>query len=459
MIGLFPRTPQQQRTAAELAHRWGPDAVLVDGGPGPALRRMWTSLDAVVLFLPVGAAVRLVAPLLRDERTDPDVVCVDERFAVTLSGGGQAIAEQVAEVLGRVPVVPAGEPAGALDELVDLLSASVDGDLAGCAAAVAAGEPVLVVNPHGFPLPALPENASTTCDRPVWTVVVDDRRPRSEPGERELRIVPRTLVIGIGAVRGVSRTAVTGAISRLDREHGLDPRAIRAFATAEAKGAEAGLLDAVQDLGFWHSEDAAELPLRLYPPEELDAVPVPNPSTAVRAETGTGSVAEAAALRAAAELGTEDEARDAAEFAAVPGESAPGERTPVPPPSAAALVVPKTSGGGVTVAAARVRPRGRLTVVGLGPGPADLRTHRAETEIRRAAAVVGSAADLDRVRDLLHPGAHLRAGGAVEDAAALAAEGRAVALITTGDPEQLHAAARGRVDTAAVELRLVPGVR
>ena len=59
MIGLFPRTPQQQRTAAELAHRWGPDAVLVAGGPGPALRRMWTSLDAVLLFLPVGAAVRL----------------------------------------------------------------------------------------------------------------------------------------------------------------------------------------------------------------------------------------------------------------------------------------------------------------------------------------------------------------------------------------------------------------
>ncbi|WP_309148784.1 cobalamin biosynthesis protein [Saccharopolyspora gregorii] len=437
MIGLFPRTPQEQRTANELAARWGPDAVLVDGGPGPALRRMWSSLDAVVLFLPVGAAVRLIAPLLRAERTDPEVVCVDEHFAVTVSGGAQAIAPRIAEVLGRIPVLTAGAAATELDELVDRLGATADGDLTGCARAIDDEEPVLLVNPHGFPLPALPENVSPDREDPAWTVVVDDRRPGEDLGDRVVRLIPPTLVVGVGAVRGVSRTAVTGLMSRLDREHGLDPRAIRAFATAEAKAEERGILDAVQDLGFWHSADAEELPLRSYPAAELAEEDVPNPSERVRAEVGTASVAEAAALRAAREFAGED--------------------------AEVRLVVPKLGADGVTVAAARIRPRGRITTIGLGPGPADLRTPRADAELRHAAAVVGGAPELELIRDLLHPGAVTRRVGSAEEgaraAAELAAGGRTVALVGPDDAAPLRAAVQDEPACRAVHAEWIPGVR
>ncbi|MGW0892072.1 cobalamin biosynthesis protein [Saccharopolyspora sp. NPDC002578] len=448
MIGLFPRSRQEQRTATELAARWGPDAMLVDGGPGPALRRMWSSLDVVVLFLPVGAAVRLIAPLLRDERTDPEVVCVDERFAVTVSGGAQAVAPQIAEVLGRTPVLTAGEAVSPLDELVDHLSATVDGDLAGCARSVADEEHVRLVNPHGFPLPALPENVSAHCDEPEWTVVVDDRRPTGELGERTVRLIPPTLVVGVGAVRGVSRTAVTGLMSRLDREHGLDPRAIRAFATAESKADERGILDAVQDLGFWHSADAEELPLRLYPAAELAEVEVPNPSAEVLRETGTASVAEAAALRAAGELAAPD---------------SHGDRNPLGRNDIAVeLVVPKLVADGVTVAAARIRPRGQVTVVGLGPGPADLRTPRAEAELRRAAAVIGGARDLDQVCDLLHPGARTEvvdsAGAGARAAVAHARDGHATAFVGAGDAAAEHAAVRAEPGSADLTIAAIPGI-
>lgn len=63
--------------------------------------------------------------------------------------------------------------------------------------------------------------------------------------------------------------------------------------------------------------------LRCYPVHDLAAVDVPNPSAVVRRLTGTGSVAEAAAILAARELGA-------------------GE-----------LVVAKQRGRGVTVAIAR----------------------------------------------------------------------------------------------------------
>ncbi|MEU6130073.1 cobalamin biosynthesis protein [Saccharopolyspora sp. NPDC047091] len=438
MIGLFPHTPQERRTATELAARWGPDAVLVDGGPGPALRRTWSSLDAVVLFLPVGAAVRLIAPLLGAERADPEVVCVDDHFAVTVSGGSRAIAVQVAEVLERTPVVTTGAAVTELDELVDHLGATVDGDLAGCAQAIAAEEPVLLANPRGFALPALPATVSPDCGEPSWTVLLDDRRPTGELGDRVVRLIPRTLLVGVGSMSGVSRTAVTELMSRLDREYGFDPRAIGAFATVEAKAAEQGVLDAVEDLGFWYAEDGAEPPLFAYPAAELAEVDVPNPSERARAETGTASVAEAAALRVAHE------------FAARTADDVE-------------LVVPKQAGDGVTVAAARLRPRGEVTVVGIGPGPEDLRTPLGNTTIRRAAAVVGDAAAMALVGDLVHPGAITRTVESAAEGALAVAElatgGRSAVFVGSGDATPERAAVQAEPACRAVRVADVPGVR
>jgi cobalt-precorrin 5A hydrolase / precorrin-3B C17-methyltransferase len=444
-IGLFAVTAAGRRAAAELATALGPGAAVMDGPIGPALTRSWKDLDAAVFFLASGATVRLVAPLLVNKATDPGVVCVDEarRFAVALAGGhgggANALAERVAEVLGCTPVVTtASDATGStpLDEVVALLDASVDGDLAGCGVAVLDGAPVRLVDPLGFPLPALPANVGRDVRDPKWTVVVDDRLPVGEPPDAVLRLVPHTLVVGIGSARGVSTDAVTAALAMLETEHGFDLRAVRAFATIDLKADEPGIRDAVTDWAFWHWQD--EPALRTYPAEALARVEVPNPSDVVAAEVGTPSVAEAAALHAAAELAN----------------GAPVE-----------LVVPKIKAGNVTVAAARISPRGRLAVVGLGPGADDLRAPRAEAELRRASVVVGLDSYVDQVRHLLRPGTEVRASGLgaeeerAREAVELAGAGRAVALIGSGDAG-VYAMASPALERcpADVEVVGVPGV-
>jgi cobalt-precorrin 5A hydrolase/precorrin-3B C17-methyltransferase len=439
VIGLFAVTAAGRRAAAELAAALGPDAVLVDGPIGPALQRTWPELDAAVCFLASGATVRLIAPLLVDKATDPGVVCVDEgrRFAIALAGGhgggANDLAERVADVLGCTPVVTtASDATGStpLDELVALLDATVDGDLAACGVAILDGAPVRLVNPLGFPLPALPNHQGV----PQWTIRIDDRL--AETDEHTLRLIPHTLVVGIGSARGVSTDAVNAALARLETEHGFDLRAVRAFATVDLKADEPGIRHAVTDWAFWHWQD--EPALHVYPAETLAAVDVPNPSDVVLAEVGTASVAEAAALHAATELAA----------------GAPVE-----------LVVPKIKAGNVTVAAARIRPRGRLAVIGLGPGAADLRTPRAEAELRRASVVVGLDSYVDQVRQLLRPGTEIRASGlGAEEARAgeaveLAAAGRAVALIGSGDAG-VYAMASPALQRCPAEVEVVgvPGV-
>ena len=129
------------------------------------------------------------------------------------------------------------------------------------------------------------------------------------------------------------------------------------------------------------------------------------------------------------------------------------------------LVVEKAKSAMATVAVARRRPRGRLALVGLGPGARDLLTPRAKDELRRASVWVGLDQYVDQVRDLARPGTRLvetglgkeeeRAHSAVLEAQA----GHAVALIGSGDAG-VYAMASPALEFAGDDIDVVgvPGV-
>ncbi|MHC1560343.1 cobalamin biosynthesis protein [Actinomycetospora sp. C-140] len=114
------------------------------------------------------------------------------------------------------------------------------------------------------------------------------------------------LVLGVGIEPGTPLTHLQEAVEAL----GIDGYGV--VATIDTRAAEPAVVDL-----------AAGRVLRTYSAAVLGTVAVPSPSAVVRRLTGTGSVAEAAALLAARETGA-------------------GE-----------LVTPKQRGRGVTVAVAR----------------------------------------------------------------------------------------------------------
>ncbi|GGO28026.1 precorrin-3B C(17)-methyltransferase [Micromonospora parathelypteridis] len=423
-IGLVAATAAGRRHAHTVAAAW-PHAQLVEGETvADALRTAWAECDAVVAFLATGAVVRILAPLLADKHSDPAVVVVDEaaRHAVALlgghAGGGNDLAEQVGAVLDARPVITTATDAVGLPGL-DTLGWPVQGAVAAVSRAILDGEPVQLIADAHWPLPALPPNvhpqpgtepaAAAEPAEPAsgsdaehgvgYRLLVTDRVVPLDGRTAVLR--PPSLVAGVGASRGVPAAEVAELLHRVLAEAGLSPASLRCLASADVKADEAGILS---------TADAIGVPLVTWPATQLAAVDVPHPSEVVRAAVGTPSVAEAAALLGSA--------------------GRPGDAT---------LLVGKTATAMATVAVARHAPRGRLAVVGLGPGAADLRTPRAVAELRRAAVVVGLDQYLDQVRDLLRPGTRVLSSGlgAEEEraraAVAEATAGQAVALIGSGD--------------------------
>ncbi|WP_092977720.1 cobalamin biosynthesis protein [Actinopolyspora lacussalsi] len=116
--------------------------------------------------------------------------------------------------------------------------------------------------------------------------------------------VPGALVIGIGASSGVTAAAVTEALSGLDECFPGGSVVVRAVATID-RAAESGPLRAGlrRHSRHWSLAAEGELPLLCYSAEALAGTIVPNPSDSVGERVGTPSVAEAACLRAAAEIG------------------------------------------------------------------------------------------------------------------------------------------------------------
>lgn len=426
MIGLISATAAGAVARDRLAAAWPDRTRVYDGPVGDAVRSAFAECGQLVCFLATGAVVRLIAPLLGDKAADPGVVCVDEggRFAVSLvgghAGGANGLAREVAEVLEAQPVVTTATDSAGLPGL-DTLGFPVEGSVAAVSRALLDGEPVALRADSTWPLPALP-----LAEEGAYTVRLTDRAV--EPAEREVLLRPPSLVVGVGASRGAPTEEVLALIEGALRDAGLSPRSVAELATVDAKAEEPGIVAAAARLG---------VPLVTYTAEELAGVPVPHPSDAPLAAVGTPSVAEAAALLRGGEL-------------LVPKrKSAPEDGRPAM----------------ATCAVVRRPPRGRLAVVGLGPGARDLLTPRARTELRRASVLVGLDQYVDQIRDLLRPGTRvLESGlGAEEErartAVAEARAGHAVALIGSGDAGVYAMASPALAEASDdIDVTGVPGV-
>jgi len=94
-----------------------PDARVYEGSLRDLVGRLWADHAAIVCVMATGIVVRSIAPWVAGKLTDPAVVVLDDagRFAISLlsghEGGANALAEEIAELTGALPVVTTGTEA------------------------------------------------------------------------------------------------------------------------------------------------------------------------------------------------------------------------------------------------------------------------------------------------------------------------------------------------------------
>lgn len=148
-------------------------ATLMAGLPNPVhaysgafrdeIATLFSEFDQVVFFVSLGAVVRLIAPHLKSKDEDPGVLVVDDaaQFVIPVLsghvGGANAMAEQVAALLGATAVLTTASDVGKtipVDILGRELGWKVEApklNITRVSAHVVNGEPIAVVQEAGSP--------------------------------------------------------------------------------------------------------------------------------------------------------------------------------------------------------------------------------------------------------------------------------------------------------------------
>jgi cobalt-precorrin 5A hydrolase/precorrin-3B C17-methyltransferase len=378
---------------------------------GSTLRELYQQGTPIIALCAAGIVIRTLAPLLLEKGAEPPVLAVaeDGSAVVPLLGGLGGVNVMAREIAAALDVSAAITTSGELRFGACLLNPPggyVLGDLElgkRFVSDLLAGETVRIEGSAPWLAQAqLPEDAQAR-------LAVHVGHAERTPQANELLIYPRSVVVAVsGAVSDLSN-----AIREALHQAAIAVQSLACLLAPDTEMTHPALREAARELG---------VPLRF-----------------AKAETDMGELARNAVGQPVSILG------DDAIAIAVAG-------NPLDP-----LLIG--------------RPRGRLAVIGLGPGAAELMVPAVKAELARANDVLGyetyvRMAGPFRADQVLHCTDNREEMQRARHAFELAAQGRSVVVVSSGDPgvfamaaavlEALHESTDAHWHN--VDLEILPGV-
>lgn len=388
-----------------------PDADIAFDDTGEHLRRLFAAGTPIVGICASGILIRLLASCLTDKTAEPPVIAVaeDGSAVVPLVGGHHGANDLAVTIAALFGIAAAITTAGDVRFGMALDNPPIGWTLANpehvklFSADLLAGETVRLDD--SVP----PFLADTDIPRDLGGILRITATSQSQPGDaRHLVYHPAKIAIGVGCERGADPAELNELVASALATGGIAPAAVAGLYSLDLKADEPAVHAAAAALGVEaRFFDASTL--------EAEAPRLKNPSEIVFREVGCHGVAEGAALAAAGPDGE--------------------------------LVVAKTKSARATCAIAIAPmpiestgcPQGQLLIVGTGPGSDGWMTAEAESGVAAATDLVGYTLYLDilaaradgKIRHDYPLGEEI---DRVRAALNIAATGKTVALVSSGDP-------------------------
>jgi cobalt-precorrin 5A hydrolase len=264
--------------------------------------------NALVCLFSLGAVIRLIAPHLKDKKTDPAVIVIDDKTNFVISvlsghiGGANELTQEIAEKLGALPVITTAADVNktiAVDLVGRELNWKIDNDstVTKISAHMVNEEPIGVFQQAGKKnwYKELPKNVSiyeTLEDlkksNSKGYLIISDRIIDEEIVNESVIYRPPSLVVGVGLHWDTTKETIRNGIEDCLEKFQLSSKSIAKLVSIKKPQDVQGLIDVGKEIG---------IPVEYVNREDLAEVSAPNPSETVKQFEGTASVSEAAALK------------------------------------------------------------------------------------------------------------------------------------------------------------------
>ncbi|MBO4458212.1 MAG: precorrin-3B C(17)-methyltransferase [Butyrivibrio sp.] len=398
----------------------------------------------VLIFIGATAiAVRAIAPYIEDKTEDPAVIVIDERGMNVIPvlsghiGGANKEARMIANLLGATAVITTATDIGG-EFAVDVYASEKDFAISDMKKAKEFTSRLLKEGKAFYYVDE--ELADMICTDTGYENIVRVPDIKDIEGKNSfviscrddevhnayLKLIPRCVVAGMGCKKGTDGEALYSFCLEKLKENGIDKNAVKVIASVSIKKDEEGLK---------YVADKLDAYFVTFESEDLMAIEGDFESSEFAREiTGCDNVCE----RAVAASGAEK------------------------------ILVHKTKGTGMTFAAGIMREfkRGKLKIVGIGPGNYENMTIRAADALSRSDVIAGYTVYCELVRPYYKDKEYISTPmmgeeKRVEMALAEAAKGKEVSLICSGDAGVYGMAGLAYLkgcDFDMVDIEVIPGV-
>ena len=271
---------------------------------------LFQSYDALICIFSLGAVIRLISKLLKDKKTDPAILVIDDKATFVIStlsghlGGANALSRYIATFLNSTPVITTAADVNktiSVDLIGNELGWSIDNyeNVTKVSAHMVNEESIAIFQDVGerrwWNLDNLPSNVVMINDVEKLKdnlykggiVITDKIIKDSTILSKSVIYRPKTLVIGLGIHWDTTKEDILNGIKAIFDKNGLSFASIKSLSSIKKKIPVKGLEEFSKE--FY-------LPLYLFEKKELEQISVPNPSDTVKKFEGIASVSEASAL-------------------------------------------------------------------------------------------------------------------------------------------------------------------
>lgn len=285
------------------------DAIWYEEQTAAKIAELFKNYDGIVCLFSLGAVIRLIAPHLKDKKTDPAVIVIDDKAGFVISalsghlGGANELTEDIAKKLGAIPVITTAADVNKTIP-VDLLGKEFgwqiddDSNVTRISALMVNEEKIGVYQEAGeknWWKGELPKNVTIyetleqlrRSDSKAY-LIISDKIIDGDLAKNAVIYRPKTLVVGIGLHTDTTKEKIKESLQSCLSKYSLSSKSVARLASLKKPVDIPGLRDTAKDL---------ELTIDYFQKEELAQINIPNPSKTVQAFEGTPSVSEAAAIK------------------------------------------------------------------------------------------------------------------------------------------------------------------